>query len=303
MTIEIFSWIAFNIFVLLMLYIDLRIFHRESHAIGHREAFISSAVWIILALLFCLGLYFVSGTEPALSFLAGFLLEKSLSVDNLFVFLMIFTYFAIPKKYLHKILFWGVLGALVMRAVFIFSGVILIQKFEWMIYLLGALLIYTGIKLALHNGVEVDIEKNFVLRLFRKFFPITDNYNDDAFFIKKSGKYFATPLFVVLLLIETTDILFAIDSVPAILSITKDPFIVYTSNVFAILGLRSLYFALESSMQLFKYLNYGLAILLVFVGIKMLLSHVFPIPVSVVLITIASVLSISIAASVVLTRN
>ncbi|MBA3957523.1 MAG: TerC family protein [Parachlamydiaceae bacterium] len=294
MTLETFSWIAFNFFVFAMLALDLYVFHRKPHKIEYKEALIWSAVWIALALLFCLGLTFTHGTESALNFLAGFLLEKSLSIDNLFVFLMIFSYFSVPEPYRHTVLFWGILGALVMRAIFIFAGIILIQMFHWVIYLFGILLIFTGIKLAITHENEIQPEQNFVLKIFRKFFPITPNYEGKRFFIRKDKRLWATPLFVVLIVIETTDILFAIDSVPAILAITQDPFIVYTSNVFAIMGLRSIYFALAGLMQTFKYLHYGLAVLLVFIGTKMLISEFYRIPITFTLSFIALTLLLSI---------
>lgn len=292
------AWIAFNLFVIAMLVIDLTVFHRNPHEISPKEAYIGSTLWIALGLLFGVGVYYAMGRESAVSYFSGYLLEKSLSIDNLFVFLMIFSYFAVPKLYLHKILFWGVLGALIMRAIFIFSGVILIEKFHWITYILGAFLILTGFKLMRGKTEEIHPEKNLALRFFRLFIPITSTYENGHFFIKKEGRYWATPLFAVLVMVETTDVLFAIDSVPAILAITKDPFIVYTSNVFAILGLRSLYFALESSMQLFYYLNYGLAALLIFVGIKMMIAGYVEIPVLWVLVVIAIVLITSIGASI-----
>lgn len=302
MDVDIIAWIAFNSFVLAMLGIDLYIFHRDSHVVRYKEALVWSVVWICLALLFCMGIYWTHGSEPSLNFLAGYLIEKALSVDNLFIFLVIFSYFAVPERYLHKVLFWGVLGALVMRALFIFAGVVLIQQFHWIIYIFGALLIITGIKLAFQEEHEVHPEKNFILRIFRKFVPITPTYEDGHFFVKKEGRYFATPLFVVLIVIETTDIMFAIDSVPAILAITTDPFIVYTSNVFAILGLRSLYFALAHLMGMFHYLNYGLAVLLVFIGAKMLLSDIIHIPITVALAVIVLVLGSAIVASLFTTK-
>ena len=291
------AWGVFNLFVIGMIFADLFLFHRNPHAISHKEAWISSAFWIILALLFGCGVYYFMGSEPALNYFAGYLLEKSLSIDNLFVFLMIFSYFCVPKEYLHKILFWGVLGALIMRAIFIFTGIVLIEKIHWITYLLGILLIFTGFKLMKEKTEEIHPENNWVLKGFRLFFPMTANFENGYFIVKKEGRYWMTPLFGVLIVIETTDVVFAIDSVPAILAITKDPFIVYTSNVFAILGLRSLYFALESSIQLFKYLNYGLAVLLIFIGIKMLLADVFTIPVPWVLLVIGLVLGVSIVAS------
>ncbi|MBI4042165.1 MAG: TerC family protein, partial [Deltaproteobacteria bacterium] len=262
-----------------------------------REALIWSAVWIILALLFNLGIYWLRGTETALQFLAGYLIEKSLSVDNLFVFLLIFTYFKVPKLYQHKILFWGIIGALVMRAVFIMTGVALIRHFFWVSYLFGIFLIFTGFKLAFGEEKEIKEEKSLVLRLFRKVMSVSSSSEGGRFFAIEEGKRVATPLFVVLLVVESTDLVFAIDSIPAILAISKDPFIVYSSNVFAILGLRALYFALAGIMQMFHYLHYGLAMILAFVGVKMLLEDLFHIPVGIALGFIAAVLTISILLS------
>lgn len=276
-------WIAFNIFVLAMLALDLGVFHRKSHVVKTKEALAWSAVWIGLAMVFNAMIYFFwdkmsfgggpekyTNTEAALKFLTGYIIEKSLSVDNIFVFLLLFTYFAIPAAYQHRILFWGIIGALIMRAILIFAGVALIKEFHWMIYVFGAILIVSGIKMAMSKDKKMDPEKNPVLRLFRRFFRVTPELHGEKFWVKIDGRRFATPLFVVLLLVETTDLIFAVDSIPAIIAITQDPFIVYTSNVFAILGLRSLYFALAGLMEMFHYLHYGLSAVLVFVGGKML---------------------------------
>ncbi len=299
MTTELLSWIGFNIFVLAMLTLDLGVFHRKSHAVKVKEAIAFSAVWIGLALLFNLGIYFWRGSETALLFLTGYLLEKSLSVDNIFVFLLIFRYFRVPALNQHKVLFFGIFGALIQRAIFIAAGISLIRNFHWIIYLFGAFLILTGIKMALQKDKELHPERNPVIKLFRRFMPVTDGYEGSKFFARKTGNYFATPLFIVLLVIETTDIVFALDSIPAILAITTDPFIVYTSNVFAILGLRALYFALAGVMELFHYLHYGLSSILVFVGAKMLISGLYKVPVEVALVVIASILIISIIASII----
>lgn len=291
-------WILFNLFVLAMLALDLGVFHRKAHVVRLKEALGWSVVWICLALLFNLLIYSWLGPETALQFLAGYIIEKSLSVDNLFVFLLIFSYFSVPSVYQHKILFWGILGALIMRAIFIAAGITLIEKFHWMIYLFGGFLIITGIKMAFQKDKELHPETNPVLRLFRRFVPVTDQYHDDHFFVLKEGKRWATPLFVVLLLIETTDVIFAVDSIPAILAVTRDPFIVYTSNVFAILGLRALYFALAGIMQLFHYLHYGLSLILVFVGTKMLISDIYKVPIGLALSVIAGILIVSVVASI-----
>ena len=300
---QILFWVAFAVLVLTMLALDLGVFHRKAHEIGMREALGWSALWIVLALLFNLGIYFWHGPEKALEFLTGYLLERSLSIDNLFVFLLIFSYFAVPYRFQHKVLFWGILGALITRAIFIATGVTLIQRLHWIIYVFGAFLILTGIKMALEKDKEIHPEKNPVLRLFCRFFPVTSNCEEDKFFVRKDGLRLATPLFIVLLVVETTDVVFALDSIPAILAITLDPFIVYTSNVFAILGLRALYFALAGIMRLFHYLHYGLSAILVFVGIKMLLSDIYKIPIGIALGVIAAILLVSVIASVVQPRN
>jgi len=300
---QILWWVGFNLFVLMMLAIDLSVFHRKAHEVKFKEALIWSIVWIALALLFNLGIYFWRGPQTALEFLTGYLIEKSLSVDNLFIFLLIFSYFRVPALYQHKVLFWGILGALVMRAIFIAAGVTLIQKFHWLIYIFGGFLILTGIKMALEKEKEIHPERNPVLRLFRRFVPVTSDYEGDKFLVKREGRYFATPLFITLLIVETTDLIFAIDSIPAILAITLDPFIVYTSNVFAILGLRSLYFALAGIMQLFHYLHYGLSAILVFVGVKMLLADIYKIPLGIALGVVAGFLLISVIVSIIRPRE
>jgi len=303
MTTELLPWVLFNIFVLAMLALDLGVFHRKAHEVKIKEALIWSAVWIALALLFNLGIYVWRDSEQALKFFTGYVIEKSLSVDNIFVFLLIFSYFRVDSLYQHKILFWGILGALIMRAVFIAVGVTLIQQFHWVIYVFGAFLILTGIKMALQKDKEIHPEKNPVLRLFRRLMPTTDRYVQGRFFVKLNGRTFATPLFVVLLVVETTDLIFAVDSIPAILAITQDPFIVYTSNVFAILGLRALYFALAGAMQLFHYLHLGLSSILVFIGVKMLLADIYKIPIVIALSVVAAILVISVVASVVRLRK
>jgi tellurite resistance protein TerC len=279
------------------------VFHRRPHEVTLKEALVWSGVWVALALLFNLGLYYWRGPEPALEFLTGYLIEKSLSVDNIFVFLLIFTYFRVPASYQHRVLFWGILGALVMRAVFIFLGISLVRRFHWVIYVFGAFLILTGVKIALEKDKEIHPERNPVLRLFRRFVPVTDDYRGSKFLVNQGGRYFATPLFIVLLIVETTDLIFAVDSIPAILAITLDPFIVYTSNVFAILGLRALYFALAGVMRLFHYLHYGLSAILVFAGAKMLLADFYKIPVGVALVVVAGVLITSVIASMAFPRK
>jgi tellurite resistance protein TerC len=289
-------WILFNLFVLVMLVLDLGVFHRRNHVVKFREALLWSAMWIALAAIFAVIVYFWHGRGPALEFVTGYVIELSLSVDNLFVFLLIFRYFQVPTVHQHKVLFWGILGALVMRAVFILAGVGLIRQFHWIIYVFGALLVYSGIKLFRQENAEIHPEKNPLLRLFRRWIPVTKDYEGDKFFVRRPGLY-ATPLFIVLLVVETTDVLFAVDSIPAILAITLDAFIVYTSNVFAILGLRSMYFALAGMMELFHYLHYGLSLVLIFVGGKMLVSHYYQIPTEIALGTVAGILIISVVAS------
>lgn len=300
---QVLSWVIFNIFVLAMLALDLGVFHRRAHVVMIKEALLWSAFWIGLALLFNAGIYFWRGSETALAFLTGYLIEKSLSVDNIFVFLLIFSYFGVSPLYQHKVLFWGIIGALIMRAIFIVAGVTLIQKFHWIIYIFGAFLILTGIKMAFQKEKEIHPERNPVLRLFRKFIPVTDRYEDAKFLIKRGGRYLATPLFIVLVVVETTDVIFAADSIPAILGITLDPFIVYTSNVFAILGLRALYFALAGIMQLFHYLHYGLSAILIFIGLKMVLADLYKIPVAIALVVVAGFLLLSIIASIIQPRK
>lgn len=266
-------WIGFNAFVLAMLALDLGVFHRKAHVVTFRESLAWTLVWITLALLFNAGIWHFQGPEKALEFFTGYVIEKSLSVDNVFVFALLFSYFSVPPLYQHKVLFWGVLGALVMRAAMIALGVVLITKFSWIIYVFGAFLVLTGIKMVVKRGEEIHPERNPVVRWFRKLMPVTDGFREDRFFVFEQGRRWATPLFVVLLLVEVSDLIFAVDSIPAIFAVTTDPFIVYTSNVFAILGLRSLYFALAGVMGKFHYLKIGLGVVLVFVGVKMLLAH------------------------------
>lgn len=293
----IYVWIGFLAFVLLMLALDLGVFHRKSHEVKIKEALIWSAVWISIALLFNYGIYVYMGEVKAMEFLTGYVIEKSLSIDNLFVFIMIFSYFNVDKKYQHKVLFWGIIGALIMRSIFIFAGVALINKFHWIIYIFGAFLIFTGVKMLFQKDEKMDPNKNPLVRLFKRFYPVTDTMHGDRFFVKINAKTFATPLFVVLLLVEFTDLIFAVDSIPAIMAITSDPFIIFTSNVFAILGLRALYFALAGITQYFHYIKYGLSAILVFVGLKMVLVDFYKIPVMISLFTILGILVISVVAS------
>lgn len=281
--IPIWIWGGFMAFVLTMLALDLGVFHRQAHKIEMKEALIWSGIWIGLALLFNLILFLFwdqiqpgsryTNNEAGFSFLAGYLIEKALSVDNIFVFLLIFGYFAVPEKYQHRVLFWGIIGALIFRAIFIAAGSALLEKFFWMMIVFGLFLIATGIKMAIVKDKKIDPEKNPLVRAFRRLMPVTPDYNGQKFFTRIDGKLWATPLFVVLLMVEFTDVIFAVDSIPAIFAITSDPFLVFTSNVFAILGLRALFFALAGLMQMFHYLSYGLAAILVFVGGKMLYNY------------------------------
>jgi tellurite resistance protein TerC len=300
---SIWKWVFFNLFVLVMLAIDLGVFHRKAHAVKLKEALGWSAVWVTLALLYNVGIYFWMGQQKALEFFTGYLIEKSLSVDNLFVFLMLFTYFRVDSRHQHKVLFWGIVGALVMRAIFIAMGVALITKFEWIIFLFGGILIYSGIKMAFQSETEVHPEKNPVLKLFRRFTPISKEYDGDKFWTVQNGKRLATPLLVVLLVVETTDLIFAVDSIPAVLAISRDPFIVYTSNVFAILGLRALFFALAGVMNLFHLLHYGLAFILAFVGTKMIVGHWYKVPIGIALGVVAAALVVSVVASLIWPRK
>lgn len=297
MEISMWSWIGFNAFVLAMLALDLGVFHRKSHVVMLREALTWSGVWIALAMVFNLGLYLTAGPKPALEFLTGYLIEKSLSVDNVFVFAVLFAAFRVPRHCEHKILFWGVFGALLMRAAMIFAGVALIHRFHWLIYVFGAFLVLTGLKMLRPELKPADPEKHWVIRLCRRLFRVTPTYHDDRFVIRHDGRLWATPLLLVLLMVETTDLIFAVDSIPAILAVSSEPFIVYTSNVFAMLGLRALYFALAGMMDKFRYLKYGLAGILTFVGTKMILVDIAPIPITVSLSVVVGILAIAVIAS------
>jgi tellurite resistance protein TerC len=300
-------WIGFNVFVLAMLAIDLGVFHRKSHAVSGREALIWSVVWISLSLIFNAVIYFYwdrmmpgssyTNREAALAFLTGYLIEKSLSVDNIFIFILIFSFFAVPARYQHRVLFWGILGALIMRGTLIAVGAALLEQFHWIIYVFGAFLIFTGIRMWSHQDDEVHPDQNPVVKFFRRFMPVTENFEEDKFFVRRAGKLMATPLFLILLVVESTDLVFAVDSIPAIFAVTHDPFIVYTSNVFAILGLRALYFLLADVMDKFDYLKYGLAAVLTFVGIKMVIVDFYKIPIGLSLGVVAGILTISIVAS------
>jgi tellurite resistance protein TerC len=303
---SIYFWIGFHVFVFIMLALDLGVFHKHTHKVPVKEAIIWSLVWITLALLFALFIYLDKdfGHVKALEFLTGYVIEYSLSVDNIFVFILIFSYFSVNEEYQHKILFWGILGALIMRGLFIVTGVALINRFHWIVIIFGGFLVFTGIRMLFQKEAEVDPEKNVVIRFFRKFLPVTHTLHGDKLIIRQNRKYYATPLFLVLVIIESSDLIFAVDSIPAILAISKNIFIVYTSNIFAILGLRSLYFALAGIMGYFRYLKVGLAFVLTFVGLKMLSSffHI-EIPIVTSLLIIISILLISILASVFIKKD
>jgi tellurite resistance protein TerC len=297
------GWGVFIALVAGILALDLFVLRRKSHEVGIREALMWCAIWIGLALAFGAGVWITRGHRAGLEFLTAYLIEESLSVDNLFVFLMLFAHFRVPPSYQHKVLFWGILGALAMRFVFILTGVSLLRHFEWVMYVFGAILVVSGVRMARGHGPEVHPEHNPVLKLFRRFFPVTDAYEGDRFFLVRQGRRFATPLFVVLLMVETADLVFAVDSIPAVLGISRDSFIVYTSNAFAILGLRSLFFALSRLLDAFHLLHYGLSLILVFVGLKMLVSAFFHVPTAVALGVVGLTLAASIAASMIWPRR
>ncbi len=304
MTTEFYFWIGFIAFVILMLAIDLGVFHRKSHAVSFKESLAWTVVWIGLAMLFNAIVYFWKGPEKSIEFLTGYIIELSLSVDNLFIFILIFSYFRVPPEYQHKVLFWGILGALVMRVVFIFAGVALINKFHWIIYLFGAIIIFSGIKMLFQKDKKIEPEKNYLIRFIKRIVPVTKSYHGDKFFVKmRNDIWVVTPLFIVLVFVEITDLIFAVDSIPAILAITTDTFIVFTSNVFAILGLRSLYFALAGMINLFRFLHIGLSVILIFIGLKMVFSDVFKISIEYALITVLGILLSSIAASLIFKKN
>ena len=296
-------WVLFNALILVLLAADLGVFHRRAHVVGLREAAAWSGVWISLALVFNAGVWYFGGAQKGTEFLTGYLIEKSLSVDNIFVFVLLFTYFAVPPQHQHRVLFWGILGALVMRGIMIIAGASLLERFHWVIYIFGAIIIVSGVKMLVQRHEELHPERNPVVRLVRRFFPVTSEYHGQRFFVRAAGRVVLTPLAIVLVVVETTDLIFAIDSIPAIFAITRDPFIVYTSNVFAILGLRALYFLLAGVVQRFVYLKVGLSAILIWVGAKMLLSEVYKVPTPVSLGVVAAVLAVAIAASFLRTRR
>ncbi|MBP2310924.1 TerC family protein [Azospirillum soli] len=300
---SIWIWVAFNAFVVLLLALDLGVFHRRPHQITVREALIASAGYISLALVFNAGVYWFMGAQKGLEFTTGYLIEWSLSLDNIFVIAMIFGHFAVPPQHQHRVLFWGILGALVMRATLIFAGTALIHQFHWTIYLFGAFLLFTGVKMLMASEAEPDVGNNRLLRFVRSHVRMTDQYEGSAFFVRRAGVLMATPMLLVLVMVEATDLMFALDSVPAIFAVTSDPFIVYTSNVFAILGLRSLYFALAGIIHRFAYLRYGLSLVLVFIGTKMILIDVWKVPTALALGVTAGLIGGSVVLSLIKTRS
>jgi tellurite resistance protein TerC len=303
MVTSVWIWVGFLLFVCAMLALDLGVFQRRAHAVSPKEAGIWTAVWVSLALLFSVVIYFWHGPTAALEYTSGYLIEKALSVDNLFVFVLIFTFFGVPAAYQHRVLFWGVLGALVLRGLFVAVGAVLLAQFHWVVYVFGAFLLYTGIKLALMKEAEVHPDRNPLVRLFRKVIPVTSHYVGEHFFTRINGRRIATPLLLVLIVVESTDLAFATDSIPAVFAVTTDPFLVYTSNVFAILGLRSLYFLLAHAMEHFYYLKPALAVILSFVGVKMLISRLFEIPTVTSLAVIVGLLAVATIASLIRARR
>lgn len=297
MTPDLILWTIFGGLIVVMMVLDQAVFHRRSHAVGFKEAVAWSCAWIVLSLAYAGAVAYFRNGQAALEFLTGFIIEKSLSVDNLFVFLLIFSYFAVPEEYQHGVLFWGIIGAMVFRAIFIVVGVALITKFSWVIYVFGAVLVVSGVKMGLEEEKEIEPEKNPVLKLFRKFMPVSSEYAGHKFFVVREGRRWATPLFMVLIVVETTDLIFAVDSIPAVLAITHDQLIVYTSNIFAIMGLRALYFALKGAMNTFHHLHYGLCLILVFIGTKMLLARWWHCPIGLALGVVGGVLALSVVAS------
>jgi TerC family integral membrane protein len=296
-------FILFNVFILVMLALDLGVFNRKAHTITLKEAVIWSIIWTILALLFNAGVFVVAGTTKGLEFFTGYLIERALSFDNIFVFVIIFSYFGVPARYHHKALFWGVVGALITRSIFIAAGTALIIHFEWILYIFGVILIISGWKMMTEKDIEVHPDRNVFIRAARKFFPVTSGYETARFFHRENGKLFLTPLFLVLITVETTDIVFAVDSIPAVFGVTQDPFIVYSSNVFAILGLRATYFLLAGIMESFHYLSHGLSLVLIFIGLKMLVADFFPIPIVTSLVVVAAILVVAVIASIIRNRR
>jgi len=296
-------WIVFGLFIMAMLALDLGVFNRRVHVVNLREALLWTALWVSLAILFGMGIYFFYGHTPALEYFTAYLIEYSLSIDNIFVFIIIFRYFCLPRELEHKALFWGIILALVTRLVFILAGVSLINTFSWVTYLFGAFLIFTGIKMAISKDTEVHPDRNIAIRMLKFFMPVTPTFEQAQFFVRKQGRLYATPMLATVLVLESTDILFAVDSIPAVIAISKDPFIIYTSNVLAILGLRSLFFAVAGLMKIFHFLHYGLALILAFVGVKMLIEDYYHFPILLSLGVIFLILLLSVGASLLWPKN
>lgn len=303
MDIHLYYWIGLTLFFIIMLCLDLLVFQKESHTIAFREAIIFSAMWIGLAIIFGVVVYYSFGSKSALEYYGAYLVELSLSVDNLFVFILLFSFFNVPQKYRHKVLFWGIIGAFFMRIIFILVGIKLIREFEWILYVFGLILIYSSIKLFAGRGKKISVDKNPIVRFVSKFLPVTDGYMDGQFFIKRDGKLIFTPLFLTLIIVEATDVMFALDSIPAVFGVTLDPFIAFSSNAFAVLGLRALYFAIANLIELIRFLNYGLSLILFFIGIKMLIGHFVDIPIYITLLTITLILVITITLSILYPEN
>lgn len=296
-------WAGFIAFILGLLLLDLGVFHKKSHTVGFKESIVWSCIWIALAFAFSGVIYAWHGQEDFYLFLTGYVIEKSLSVDNLFVFLLIFSYFKIPNQYQHKVLFYGILGALVMRALFIWAGIAIIEKFSWVMYVFGGFLVFSGIKMLIPQSEDPDLSNSVVIKWAKKLFPTTEDFHGDKFFVKMNGKKFVTPLFIALIFVEVSDLVFAVDSIPAIIGITSDPFLVFSSNVFAILGLRSLYFALKGFADMFEYLKYGLAVILMFIGVKMLIAKWYHMPIAVTMSVIFGLLGVSVVASLIANKK
>lgn len=300
---EILLFVLFNLFIVAMLVLDLGVFHRKAHAVTIREAVVWSIVWLVLALVFNAGVFIVAGRTPGLEFFAGYLIERALSFDNIFVFLIILSYFGVPPHLQHRVLFWGIIGALITRSAFIAAGAALISRFDWILYVFGAILIYSGAKMMFEKGTEVHPERNVIIRFAQKILPFTNNYGSGTFTVRNAGTLLFTPLLLVILAVETTDIIFAVDSIPAVFGVTRDPFIAYSSNIFAILGLRATYFLLSGVMDSFYYLTHGLSLVLVFIGVKMLLGVFIHIPIAVSLAVVIAILAIAVVASIMRNRR
>jgi tellurite resistance protein TerC len=296
-------FILFNVFILVMLVLDLGVFHRKAHRVTIKEATIWSVVWFVLALAFNAGVFVVGGKQSGLEFFAGYLIERALSFDNIFVFVVVLSYFGVPHQLQHRVLFWGIIGALITRSLFITAGAALISRFDWILYIFGMILIYSGGKMMLEKGTEVHPERNVFIKLAQRFLPLSDSFETDGFTVRKAGRLLFTPLLMVILAVETTDVIFAVDSIPAVFGVTRDPFIAYSSNIFAILGLRATYFLLVGIVDTFYYLSHGLSLVLIFIGGKMLLGAFVHIPISISLAVVIGILTVAVAASLIRNRR